>query len=177
MRENNLIIICLTVILCLLIVAGTFIIINSNNADSNNPGIIDNVINSVNPSDNSANENTAKGSTSSGESNPLEKINWATFYADGNPNTGEEVTVNVGSQHAGKTVSLSMNYYRDGNTLIEEPAKTYVVNGEGNVYIPDTTSMARYPDKCTITVTCEGHSTTATCNLEKRKGSQTIYFD
>lgn len=173
MRENNLIIICFTVIICVLLIAGTFIIINTDNDNYNNPGIIDKILGHANQNGNDANQNSASDSNS----NPIEKINWATFYADGNPNTGEQVTVNVGSQHAGKTLSLSMDYYRDGVTLINEPAKSYTVNGEGNVYIPDTASMARYPDKCVITVTCDGQTITATGYLEKRKGSQTVYFD
>ena len=180
MRENNLIIICLTIIICVLLIAGTFIIVSTDSVNPDNPGIIDKIIANLNHNNesasqngNGANQNTAAGSSS----DTLEKINWATFYADGNPNTGEEVTVNVGSQHAGKTLSLSMDYYRDGYTLINEPAKSYTVNSEGNVYIPDTASMARYPDKCTITITCDGQTISATGYLEKRKGSQTIYFD
>ena len=170
MRENNLIIICVTTIICISLIAGTFIMLKSNNnADSYDLSIIENIINPL--------QANANNSTTSDNSNKVDKINWATFYADGNPNTGEEVTVNVGPEHAGKTIQLSMNYYRDGYTLIEEAPKNYTVNSEGNVYIPDTAAMARYPDKCMLTVTCDGFTTTATCYLEKRKGSQTVYFD
>lgn len=177
MRENNLIIICATIIICIALIAGTFIVLstNNNNANSNSPGIIDNMLGSVSSDDNSANENTANPDSGSGN-DYVDKINWATFYADGNPNTGEAVTVNVGSQHAGKSISLSMDYYRDGYRLISEPYKSYTVDNEGNIYVPDTASMAKYPDKCTLSVSYAGHTTSATCNLEKRKGSQTAYF-
>ena len=174
MRENNLIIICVTVILCIALIAGTFIIISTDN--DNNPNVIENIVNPTGTGDNSNDQSQESGSSSS-NTDKLDKINWATFYADGNPNTGEQVTVNVGSQHAGKVISLSMNYYRDGYTLIEEAPKSYTVNDEGNIYIPDTASMAKYPDKCSISITCDGYTTTATCNLEKRKGSQTVYFN
>ena len=168
MRENNLIIICVTVIICIALLAGTFIIINQDNTD--NP--VDNSGSDNNNQNTQNNENIANNNPGT-----FNKINWATFYADGNPNTGEQVTINVGSQYANHQFDVSMTYYRDGYVLIDEPTKTYTVNSEGNIYVPDTLSMAKYPDKCTITVSHDGDTATGTCNLEKRKGSQTAYFN
>jgi len=175
MRENNLIIICVTVIICIALIAGTFIIINHDNTDNQNDNS-DSSANEVNTNNN--NQNTQNNeNTASSSPNTFNKINWATFYADGNPNTGEQVTINVGSQYANHQFDVSMTYYRDGYVLIDEPTQTYVVNSEGNIYVPDTLSMAKYPDKCTITLSHDGDSVTGTCNLEKRKGSQTAYFN
>lgn len=157
MNERNLIIVCVTAILCVAIVAGTLVVTTLN---TNIPVISD---------------NSNNNQTSSASEEPLD-IKSVTFYSDGNPNTGEVATINFGSQHAGKTVEVSTVYYRDGVAFNNQEFATVTIADDGTVKITDTTSMRKYPDKCVINVRYESLTFTKTASLGKYTGSQTVNF-
>ena len=158
MEEKNVIIICITAILCLLIISGTFIYLNLNN---NGNSFI-----------NINNEGNSQGNNI--KSSDEITVNSVTFYSDGNPNTRETATVNVGKEHAGKTINVLTLYSRDNVQQSDMSVETpLTVDSDGNVVITDYTPMPKYPDYCYIQITYNGHIYQYECDIATHKGTQT----
>lgn len=106
--------------------------------------------------------------------NPIE-IEYVTFYSDGNPNTGESATINVGAQHQGEVIQVSTAYSRDGRSLNTPVYENKTVDSEGNVEIYAPESMRYYPDYCVVNIRNDYTSFTGNCSLGKYTGYQTVY--
>lgn len=154
-NNNNLLIICISVIIIVLILAGTFLLLfnNSDNLPLSN--------------DNGQNNN------GNGIVNDL-KVNTASFYLDGNPNTGITTTIHVGKDHAGETMGVMTTFSRDG-VNINNPSEyeQCVVDDEGDIVFTDYTPIPRYPDYCLIDISYKNDKYQFGCDMGKYKGSQT----
>lgn len=164
MREKNIFIIGITVIICMILILGTFFIVNN---DGNN--FLDNIFNHGNDNSNS------KDVTVTADKE-INDIIWVQFFSDGNPGTGESATINVGPDFAGEEVEVSMDYSRDGISFDPAPYETHSVSNDGTINIYTATPMSKYPDKCIIRIRHNNDTITRTCYLEKRKGSQQVTF-
>lgn len=159
MKEKNVLIVCITLILCAVIIAATFVIVSSDNNGIPIPGVA---------------ANSTKDNSSNVAPNDTVDLSSVTFYSDGNPNTGEVATLYFGKESAGKVVEISTVYYRDGYQFNKVDYGTVSIDSDGNAKVTDTTPMNKYPDKCVITVKYNGNSFTKTANLGTYKGSQTV---
>ena len=92
MKEKNVLIVCITLILCAVIIAATFVIVSSDNNGIPIPGVA---------------ANSTKDNSSNIASNDTVDLSSVTFYSDGNPNTGEVATLYFGKESAGKVVEIS----------------------------------------------------------------------
>ncbi|RAP48673.1 MAG: hypothetical protein BZ135_00400 [Methanosphaera sp. rholeuAM6] len=158
MDDKNVLIICVTIIICVLLIAGTLLLINKNNDVS-----FTKIINSES-NDNKINVLSEEDFN----------VNSVTFYSDGNPNTGETATVNVGKEHSGETVDIITLYSRDGSQMnYPSTYETHTVDVDGNVMITDYTPMPKYPDYCRIEIIYNGNKHVYECDIAKHKGTQT----
>lgn len=149
--NKNLIIICITVIVILCIVAGTYIMLSQN-------------------------ANTGENlNTSMPIQNKSIRVNSVTFYSDGNPNTGETATINVGPEFSGEQIGVMTLYSRDG---VRQNSPTsyeiHTVSVDGNVVITDYTPMPRYPGHCLIKIKYNDVIYQYECDIGTYKGTQTI---
>jgi type II secretory pathway pseudopilin PulG len=165
MREKAVKIIIL-VIVAIIIVAGIIYITTANNSNNN-------AINQVNLQNNNKdiqnnNDNSIQNN------NNVTNIESVTFYSDGNPNTGEEATIKLGSENAGKSVTLSLEYSRDGTQQNNPEFLTVKADDSGTIQYADTTPMQKYPDQCIITIKDNSGYTKTAYTLETKKGYQTI---
>lgn len=158
MDDNNVLIICIAAIVCILMISGTFIFMNFHN-DVNILNVFDN------------GENTG---TNNSNSNEKVQVNSVTFYSDGNPNTGETATINVGKEHSGKQMEVLTYYYRDNKKFNSQAVfNTVTVDVDGNIVTTDYTPMNKYPDFCHIEIMYDGNIYKYECDIAKHKGTQT----
>lgn len=147
--NRNVIIICATIIIITIIIAATLLL--SSNV--------------ITPSEDD---------TPSVQSTTDLKVNTATFYSDGNPNTGETVTINVGKEHAGEQVETMTQYSRGGSSLNNPSGyEKHVVDSQGEIILTDYTPMPRYPDYCRITIRYNNRVSIYGCDIGTYKGTQT----
>lgn len=174
MREKAVKIIIL-VIVAIIIVAGIIYITtanNSNNNATNQVNLQNNNKDIQNNNDNSIQNNN--DNSIQNNNNNVTNIESVTFYSDGNPNTGEEATIKLGSENAGKSVTLSLEYSRDGTQQNNPEFLTVKADDSGTIQYADTTPMQKYPDQCIITIKDNSGYTKTAYNLETKKGYQTI---
>lgn len=150
-NNSNIIIISVTVIIIALIAAGTFLLLSDSL-----PFLNDNTHN-----------------TSEITYDQL-KVNTATFYLDGNPNTGIKTTINVGREHTGDTMGVMTTFSRDGVNM-NNPSEysQCVVDDEGDIVFTDYTPIPKYPDYCLIEITYDNQIFKWECDMGKYKGYQT----
>lgn len=153
---KNLLIIAITVLIITLIVAGTLIILSDNNNDGS---IINNIQKSV------------SNNQSSDASDTL-NVNQVTFYSDGNPNTGESATINVGKEHFNEDMEVKTTYSRDGVNFNNPDYEYRTVDADGNISITDYTPMNKYPDYCLISIRYNDKVYQFGCDIGKYKGTQ-----
>ena len=180
--SKNLVIICVTVIICTALIVGSVLIISSNNDNTNNS----NIDSSTNVSSDSINKSnsddkhetsTQKTSTTNQETSTpstITHVDWVEFYLDGNPNTGADATIFVGSEYSGEQVEVCMDYSRDGNYFRSEGYHGYTVNNDGTIFVRTTAPLNKYPDKCEISLTHNGNTLSLTCPMKKHKGTQRV---
>lgn len=155
-NNNNILIIGITAIIIALIIAGTVILLSDNT--ENLPLSPENV------QDSQANTMTTKEL----------KVNTASFYLDGNPNTGVTTTLNVGKEHSGETVGVMTTFSRDGvNMNNPTEYESCVVDEEGDIVFTDYTPIPKYPDYCIIGISYNNQRFEFGCDMEKHKGTQT----
>lgn len=153
---KNLLIIAITVLIITLIVAGTLIILSDNNNDRS---IINNIQKSV------------SNNQSSDASDTL-NVNQVTFYSDGNPNTGESATINVGKEHFNEDMEVKTTYSRDGVNFNNPDYEYRTVDADGNISITDYTPMNKYPDYCLISIRYNDKVYQFECDIGKYNGTQ-----
>ena len=159
-NNRNLIIICITILLILLIAVGTFIFTSNN------------VNNEENTQSNVPVENNNQNVSLENKSI---KVNSVTFYSDGNPNTGETATINVGSEFSGEQIGVMTFYSRDGVSQNSPTSyEMHTVDADGNVVITDYTPMPRYPGHCLIKIKYNDVIYQYECDIGTYKGTQTI---
>ncbi len=152
-EKKNLIIISITILIILAIISGTIIFITNNNV---NTGSSDN--------QNSAAPTASKGLT----------VNTASFYLDGNPNTGITATINVGKEHTGENIDIMTTYSRDGSKLNNPSSfEIHQVDSDGNVVITEYGAIPRYPDYCLIEIRYDNKNYKFGSDMGKYKGTQT----
>lgn len=153
--NNYLFILITTLVVIALIIGGTFVFLSYNHMDS--------LPLSLFSLDNEGTENTGDI-----------EVNSATFYLDGNPNTGITTTIHVGKEHAGETMGVSTTFSRNGDN-INNPTEyeQCVVDEDGDIVFTDYTPIPRYPDYCVIELTYGNSRYQFGCYMEKRKGTQT----
>ena len=154
-NNKNLIILCVTILIIAALIAGTLLLTNNTeNVDSSND------------STNQTN-NTTMGDKEL-------KVNTATFYLDGNPNSGIPATINVGKEFTGENMEVMTTYSRDGSELNNPSSyENHEVDNEGNIVITEYAPISRYPDYCLIEIRYNGQVYQFGCDMVKGKGSQT----
>ena len=153
--NNKLLIVCISIILIVLIIAGTLFLLSNENGQKS-------LFNNNQSNNISENNHTEL------------KVNTATFYLDGNPDTGVTATINVGKEFTNENIEVMTTYYRDG-VNINSPSyyENHKVDDEGNFIITDYTPMPKYPDKCLIELKYNNQTFKFECDMGKYKGSQT----
>ena len=102
------------------------------------------------------------------------KVNSVTFYSDGNPNTGETATINVGPEFSGEQIGVMTLYSRDGvRQNYPSDYEMHTVSADGDVVITDYTAMPRYPGHCIIKIKYNGNIYQYECDIGTYKGTQT----
>lgn len=152
--STKLIIISISIIIITLIIAGTVYLTMSNNEN-------------VNSNDNQNNQlvDTVK----------KVQVNTATFYLDGNPNTGITATINVGKEYTGENMEILTTYSRDGYNLNNPSTyENHKVDDEGNIVITVYDPIPKYPDYCNIKIKYNNQLYQFGCDMGKYKGSQTV---
>ncbi len=184
-KNNNVLIIAVTVIIIALILAGTFLFMTDSISlpFGNNENQVVNITQSDDSGSNSDSNQAAKSSetTKSSQSTDSDnvvynalKVNTATFYLDGNPNTGITTTINVGKEHTGESMGVMTTFSRDGSNMNSPSSYEYcIVNDEGNIVFTDYTPIPKYPDYCVIGISYNNQAYRYACDMGKHKGSQT----
>ena len=149
--NKNLIIICITILIIITIISGTILLYDYENVISSNI---------TNQNNQSINKEL--------------QVNNATFYLDGNPNTGITATINVGKEFTGENVEIMTTYSRDGSNL-NNPSnyENHEVDTDGNIVITEYAPIPKYPDYCIIEIRHNNKLSKFGCNMGKYKGSQT----
>lgn len=175
MEERNVMIICITIIIAVLIISGTFLLINSNDMNLLNRLSNDNNDNSFSNNENNGNnDNSANNANTETVDSTGISVKSVTFYSDGNPNTGETATINFGPEYSGKTVNVKTFYSRDG-TRQNYPSsyEAHTIDSNGNIVVTDYTPMPKYPSNCVVEVNYNGYTSSYECDIGTYKGTQT----
>ena len=155
--NKNLIIICLTIVICAILIAGALVLFSNNGSDNNSDALSDSAsLNGSNSVDNSV-ENTS----ASTEPAKTDKT-YCSVY--------------VGQQHAGENVRISVLYSRDGSTLNNGNIVPKTVDSSGYVNVPSASAFKYYPDDAYITIYDSNGNVldTQEVYLSKNSGTQTF---
>ena len=141
--NKNLIIICLTVVICAILIAGGLVLMSNNHNDTN-----DNLDSSVSLANNSVNQ------TDVVEDNTASKIEIlsGSFSTGSSKSDKTYCSVYVGEQYAGENVKISVLYSRDGSTLNQGNIVPKTVDSSGYVSVPSANAFKYYPDDAYITL-------------------------
>lgn len=180
--SKNLIIICITVIICTALIVGSVLFIsysdNGTNDNSNVNSSANVVSDSVNQSsdNNKVNTDNKKTTTTQEASTPntISYVDWVEFYLDGNPNTGVDATIYVGPEYSSEDVEVGVRYSRNGNYFEFEGYNWYTVGSDGTIFVRTYAPVNKYPDKCEISLTHNGNTLSLTCPMKKHKGTQRV---
>ncbi|MBE6494400.1 MAG: zinc ribbon domain-containing protein [Methanosphaera stadtmanae] len=152
--SNKVIIISISIILITLIIAGTVYFTMNNDGN-------------INSNDNQNNQSV--------DTVKKVQVNTATFYLDGNPNTGITATINVGKEYTGENIEILTTYSRDGYNLNNPSTyENHKVDDEGNIVITVYDPIPKYPDYCNIKIKYNNQIYQFGCDMGKYKGSQTV---
>ena len=152
--NKNLIIICLTIVICAILIAGALVLFSSNNSD--NPDALSDSasLNGSNMADNSVNDSTesepAQSSPKTATSNM--KILSGSFSTGSSKSDKTYCSVYVGEQYAGENVKISVLYSRDGSNLNQGNIVPKTVDGSGYVSVPSADAFKKYPDNAFVTI-------------------------
>jgi len=169
--NKNILIIAVTAIICVVIVAGTFVYLNANSSSNN---VVNDTGDSVNesPSDSSEENSNVKATSAVSKLS----INSGSISTGSSLSAKTYCTVNVGSEHSGEKVKISVLYSRDGSNLNSAKIVSKVVDSDGNVEVVSADSFKYYPDKAIITI-YDGNGNeedTLSVTLNTKEGTQ--YF-
>ena len=157
------IIIALVAIICALGVVGAVVYMNSNGQTDANAGNID------------SNVSTNTASTGSSANTGL-TILGGSFSTGSHLSDKTYCTVNVGSEHAGETVGISVLYSRDGSNLNEGNIVTKTVGSDGTVKVASAYGFDYYPDYAIITLYYSDGSVACTQEVSMNPTSGTQSF-
>ena len=147
METKNLIIICVTAILCICIIAGAFVLLNdgSNNNEVNPVSSDDNSVNSNKVDSVSSEDNSANSSSNNGMRIQNGSVNVACT------NDGKTVCdVYVGTEHANEHVQISVLFKRDGLALNQGKIVPTTVTSDGYVIVKTADPLDEMPDYALI---------------------------
>ena len=146
--NKNLIIICLTVVICAILIAGGLVLMSNNHNDTN-----DNLNSSVSLSDNSINraDDNAVNQTTE-DTTPKMEILSGSFSTGSSKSDKTYCSVYVGEQYAGEKVKISVLYSRDGSTLNQGNIVPKTVDNSGYVSVPSANAFKYYPDNAYVTL-------------------------
>lgn len=149
-NNTGLIIICITIILVVLIAAGTFLYLS--NDTSSTPSINSSPAQPQTASGVSSGVSSQESSQNTVSSNaPLEIIS-GSFYTGSSLSSKTQCKVFVGQEHAGEKVKISVLYSRDGSNLNQGKIVPVTVDGSGYVSVSSADAFKYYPDNAYITL-------------------------
>ena len=150
--NKNLIIICLTIIICAVLIAGGLIFL-SNDGSNGNPNDVSNMNSSVSlPNDSQDTANTSVVETENKSTVSDMKIISGSFSTGSSLNDKTYCSVYVGKQYAGENVKISVLYSRDGSNLNKGNIVPKTVDSDGYISVPSADSFKYYPDRGFITI-------------------------
>ncbi|MBQ3473749.1 MAG: zinc ribbon domain-containing protein [Methanobrevibacter sp.] len=145
--NKNLIIICLTIVICAILIAGALVMFSNNNANGNDGTDILSDSASLNGSqvndDNSVETQTQASSL---------EILGGSFSTGSSASDKTYCTVYVGSEHAGEKVKISVLYSNDGYALNQGKIVSKTVSSDGYVKVASANPLDYYPDDAYITL-------------------------
>ena len=142
--NKNLIIICLTIVICAILIAGALVMFSNNNADDGSTDILSDSA-SLSGSD------SVETSTQTTQESYPEIIS-GSFSTGSSASDKTYCTVYVGSEHAGEKVKISVLYSNNGNTLNQGKIVPKTVSSDGYVKVASASAFDYYPDEAYITL-------------------------
>ena len=178
--NKNLLIICLTIIICALLVAGAMVLFsgsdnNDDNGLSDSASLNGGVDDSINESeDNSAADDATDSSVVAEDSSP--RIERGSFSTGSSSSDKTHCTVYVGSEHAGEKVKISVLYSNNGYALNQGKVVPKTVSSDGYVKVASASAFDYYPDEAYITLYDNNGNVldTKTVYLHEQSGKQTF---
>ena len=147
--NKNLIIICLTVIICAILIAGALVLFSSNNSNDDSDILSDSAsLNGTNSID--VNESTDVEPVKTAQSDM--QILSGSFSTGSGKSDKTYCSVYVGEEYAGESVKISVLYSRDGSTLNQGNIVPKTVDSSGYVSVPSANAFKYYPDDAYITL-------------------------
>ena len=148
--NKNLIIICLTIIICAILVAGALVMFSNN--DANDTDNTDALSDSASLNGNELNDTeTVETPTQTTPESSLEILG-GTFSTGSSASDKTYCTVYVGSEHAGEKVKISVLYSNDGYALNQGKIVSKTVSSDGYVKVASANPLDYYPDDAYITL-------------------------
>ena len=148
--NKNLIIICLTVVICAILISGALVLFSNNNSNDNSDILSDsaslNGSNAIEVNDTDIN-NEPKNSAQSSI-----KILSGSFSTGSGKSDKTYCSVYVGEEYAGENVKISVLYSRDGSTLNQGNIVPKTVDSSGYVSVPSANAFKYYPDDAVVTL-------------------------
>ena len=147
--NKNLIIICLTVIICAILIAGALVLFSSNNSNDDSDILSDSAsLNGTNSID--VNESADVEPVKTAQSDM--QILSGSFSTGSGKSDKTYCSVYVGEEYAGESVKISVLYSRDGSTLNQGNIVPKTVDSSGYVSVPSANAFKYYPDDAYITL-------------------------
>ena len=155
--NKNLIIICLTVIICAVLIAGGLIFLSNGSDNGNDSTDVGNSISlpdsSVNQTEDTQNQNDNTPSSDSQKSSVSNmKIEGGSFSTGSSLDDKTWCSVYVGEQYAGENVKISVLYSRDGSNLNQGKIVPKTVDSDGTVSVASADAFKYYPDHALVTI-------------------------
>lgn len=163
-KSKNILIICVAAVICVLIVAGAFIILNGNsNNDDSGVNTVDNTVN-----------NTVDTVNSTPEA-PLEILG-GSFSTGSSASDKTKAHIYVGNDHAGERVKITALWSNNGQTLNNGNILTKTVDSDGYVNFNSADPFSVYPDHALVKLyDLNGNIIdTMEVNLSPTSGTQTF---
>ena len=153
--NKNLIIICLTVIICAVLIAGGLIFLSNGSNNGNDSSDVGNSIslpdNSVNQTDDSQNQTDTEPAPKKSSVSDM-KILSGSFTTGSSLSDKTWCSVYVGEKYAGEDVKISVLYSRDGSNLNQGKIVPKTVGSDGTVSVPSADAFKYYPDHALVTI-------------------------
>lgn len=145
-RNNNTLIICLTIIACAVIIAGALIY--------SNPAILSQSDNTqVNESSSQVSNSTnAVTSEKTDYDENSVSIGFSDFYTGSSSSDKSYCSANIGTEHYGEKYQISVLYSRDGSNLNDGNLVKKTVDDEGFLHVSSSNAFSYYPDKAIVTI-------------------------
>lgn len=149
--NKNLIIICLTIVICAILIAGALVMFSGN--DNNDDNSLSDSASLNGGADDAVNESADDADsteTSTVAQNTSPRIISGSFYTGTGASDKTHCTVYVGSEHAGEKVKISVLYSNHGSTLNQGKIVPKTVSSDGYVKVASASAFDYYPDEAYI---------------------------